>query len=134
MVVSHSNFVPLKEAGFIKVSESTTMVSRTVPDRTVSLRDLITRHNSGGQVKSFVPQYLGETSLIPVGFERMSLLERAEFAKDLPQFIANSQGRLMTMREVADKAAKEAAAQAKREEFLKLKAEFEPGTDSVPVS
>jgi len=125
MVYSHSNFVERRDAGAIKVIESNYQISRTVPDKTLTLRQLIERHNSGGMVKSFTPQYLGDASLIPVGFERMSLVERAELAKSLPAFIADSRGRLQTMKDAMLKASKEAEAAAKREEYLSLKKEFE---------
>lgn len=100
-------------------------VSRTIPDRSLTLRQLIDRHNSGGRVKSFDPVFLGESSVIPAHFERMSLVERAEFAKKLPDFIADSRGRLMTMRDARIKAEKEALAAQKRAEFEALKKEFE---------
>jgi len=125
MVASHSNYVQLRGDGSIKDKESNYKISVTVPDKTLSLRQLIERHNSGGSVKSFIPQYLGDTNLIPVGFERMSLVERAELAKSLPAFIADSRGRLQTMKDAILKASKESEAAAKREEYLALKKEFE---------
>jgi len=124
-IVSHSSYVFLRDSGAVKVVESNLMKSRTVPDRTLSLRQLIERHNSGGQVKSFLPQYLGNATVIPVGFERMSLVERAQFAKDLPHFIADGRGRLVTLRDSIDKAVRQAEADAKRAEYQKLKEEFE---------
>lgn len=105
--------------------EHTDKPSTTVPDRSLSLRDMITRHNSGGTVKSFTPVYLGETTQIPVGFENMSLLDRAELAQRLPDFIADSRGRLQTMRAVKLEAMKKAEAEKKRLEYEKLRAEFE---------
>lgn len=124
-IVSHSNYVTLRDNRYFKVREGNYKVSRTVPDRTLSLRQLIERHNSGGQVKSFLPQYLGEASVIPVQFERMSLVERAQYAKDLPQFIADGRGRLITLRESIERASKQAEAEKKRSEYLALKQEFE---------
>jgi len=108
-----------------KVKESNYQISVTVPDKTISLRDMITRYQTGGRVKSFTPHYLGDTELIPVGFERMDLVERAELAKNLPHFIADSRGRLQTMRQVREKAEKEALAQKKRLEYEELKKQFE---------
>lgn len=105
-------------------------VSVTVPDKTISLRDMITRHMSGGRVKSFTPVYLGETNLVPLGFERMDLLERAQFAKDLPHFIADSRGKLQTMRQQRERVEKEAVAAQKRAEYEALKKEF----DTPPLS
>lgn len=125
MIVSHSNYVSMAKAGLFQVKEVNLLPSVTVPDRTLSLRQLIDRHNSGGKVKSFLPSYLGDATVVPVGFERMSLIERADFAKQLPSFIADSRGRLITLRDAIDKASREAEAAAKREDYLKLKAEFE---------
>lgn len=106
--------------------EDNKLPSRTVPDKTISLRDMITRYQSGGKVKSFTPHYLGETSLIPPNFERMDLVERAQFAKELPHFIADSRGRLQTMRQAREAAEKQAAAEAKRREYEEMKKQFEP--------
>lgn len=108
--------------------ETNKMKSVTVPDKTLTLRDLINRHQSGGRVKSFTPVYLGDNNLIPMGFERLDLTERAEIAKALPEFIAAGRGRLMTLRQSIEKAEREYLAQKKREEFLALKQEFEPST------
>lgn len=101
------------------------MPSRTVPDKTISLRDMITRYQSGGKVKSFTPVYLGDANIIPPNFERMDLVERAQFAKELPHFIADSRGRLQTMRQAREAAEKEAAALAKRKEYEELRKQFE---------
>lgn len=101
------------------------MLSRTVPDKTISLRDMITRYQSGGKVKSFTPVYLGDANIIPPNFERMDLVERAQFAKELPHFISDSRGRLQTMRQAREAAEKEAAALAKRKEYEELKKQFE---------
>lgn len=108
--------------------EHTDKVSVTVPDRTLSLRDMITRHNSGGAVKSFTPVYLGETNQIPVGFEKMSLIDRAELAQKLPDFISTTRGRLQTMKAAKLEAMKKAEAEQKRSEYERLRAEFEAGT------
>lgn len=105
--------------------ERNQLPSVTVPDRTISLRDMITRHNSGGRVKSFDPVYLGDTNIIPMGFERMDLPERAQFLKDLPQFIADSRGRLQTMRQHREYSEKVEDAKRKRSEFEALKAELD---------
>lgn len=101
------------------------MVSVTVPDKTISLRDMITRYQSGGKVKSFTPVYLDEANVIPVGFERMDLTERAQFARDLPHFIADSRGRLQTLRQAREAAEKVAHAEAKRKEYEELRKQFE---------
>lgn len=105
--------------------EDNRMPSVTVPDKTVSLREMITRYQNGGKVKSFTPVYLEDTNLIPMGFERMDLLERAQFAKDLPHFIADSRGRLQTLRQAREMAEKQAAAEAKRKQYEELRKQFE---------
>lgn len=121
MIITHQNFSAWKAANKSAVLESNTMLSVTVPDRTLTLRQLIERHNSGGAVKSFVPSYLGDTNLIPVGFERMSLVERAEILKNLPHFISDARGKLITLREAAEKARKQAEADARMKEAPPLK-------------
>lgn len=99
--------------------------SVTIPDKTISLRDMITRYQTGGKVKSFTPVYLDDANLIPIGFERMDLVERAEFAKQLPNFIADSRGRLQTLRQAREAAEKQAAAEKKRKEYEELRKQFE---------
>lgn len=99
--------------------------SVTVPDKTISLRDMITRYQSGGKVKSFTPVYLDDANIIPIGFERMDLVERAQFAKELPNFIADSRGRLQTLRQAREQAEKAAQAEKKRKEYEELRKQFE---------
>lgn len=105
--------------------ESNYQKSVTVPDKTISLRDMITRYQNGGKVKSFTPVYLEDANVIPVGFERMDLMERAQFAKDLPNFIADSRGRLQTLRQAREAAEKQAVAEKKRKEYEELRKQFE---------
>lgn len=99
--------------------------SVTVPDKTISLRDMITRYQTGGKVKSFTPVYLDDANIIPIGFERMDLVERAQFAKELPNFIADSRGRLQTLRQAREVAEKQVAAEKKRKEYEELRKQFE---------
>lgn len=87
-----SNWTLTKESNF---GDST-----TVPDMTLSLRDLITRHMSGGRVSSFTPSYV-ESSMVPTNLERMSKVERAQMVKDLAIFQESTRGRIISLREAA---------------------------------
>lgn len=74
------------------------MKSVTIPDRTMTMRQLIERHQSGGTVKTFSPVFT-DSELLPDNFERMDNLERAKLLKDLGQFVVTTRGRLMTARQ-----------------------------------
>lgn len=81
--------------------------SMTVPDMSLSLRDLLNRHKSGGKVKVFEPVYTGENSMIPDGFERMDQMEKVELAKNVADFVRTTRGRIISAREAAKRAAYE---------------------------
>jgi len=84
--------------------ESNYGVSMTVPDMSLSLRDLINRHNAGGKVKVFDPVYTGENRLIPDNFERMDLIDKLSLAKEVGDFVKTSRGRLISARRAAEQA------------------------------
>lgn len=102
--------------------ESNSGVSLTVPDMTLSLRDLLNRHNSGGKVKTFEGVYVPPDSAIPLNLERMDKIERAQLGKDLADFVTTTRGRIVSARQkrerdahdamVIDRAAKSAAVKA----------------------
>lgn len=81
--------------------------SITVPDQALSLRELLDRHQNGGQVVQYKPTYLGENPDIPDGFEKMSKIERAEMAKGLADFVKDARGKLLSRREAEKRAADE---------------------------
>jgi len=88
-----------------RVSE---LPSNTVPDMTLTMRQMLDRHNSGGKVKTFHTVYTGDDSSIPVGLERMSKVERAQMAIDLRDFVATTRGGIISKREARKKAEQEA--------------------------
>jgi len=75
--------------------------STTVPDMSLSLRDLLNRHKAGGKVKVFEPVYTGENSMIPDDFERMDQMEKVELAKKVSDFVRTTRGRIISAREAA---------------------------------
>lgn len=110
----------LKPAGFTNGSNYKgpqktliTMPSKTVPDMSLSLRDLLDRHTRGGGVKTFNPVFTGENSRIPDGLELMSKVERAQLVKDTSDFIATTRGRMQSRKQQMDVAAREQALAAK---------------------
>lgn len=92
--------------------------SKTVPDMSLSLRDLLNRHNAGGTVKTFSPVYLPPDSIVPDNFEFMSRIDRQDLLNKLPDFIKRTRDGLVSARQarkdaaIADAAAKAAAAKA----------------------
>lgn len=104
-MINASNYDPKTKRG-----EVFTLPSKTVPDMSLSIRDLMERHKSGGQVKSFVPVYADET--VPVGLERMDKIERAAYARELADFVEVTRGKLVSAREARARAAADAAFEA----------------------
>jgi len=92
--------------------------SNTVPDQTLSMRDLLNRHNSGGKVKTFHTVYTGDDTSIPEGLERMSKLERAQMAMDLRDFVATTRGQIVSKREARKRAEADALIEKRVSEAL----------------
>lgn len=78
--------------------------SNTVPEQSLSMRQLLDRHNSGGKVKTFHTVYTGDDASIPIGLERMSKVERAQMAMDLRDFVATTRGQIVSKREARKRA------------------------------
>lgn len=100
---------------FIKQSSP----SLTVPDMSISLREMVARHESGGRVKVFRPEYVAEDSLIPIDFERLDLQDRVELSRKTADFIATTRGRMQTLRMQREQEARE------RQQYEALKAKYE---------
>lgn len=94
------------------VGELNSAPSQTVPDMSISLRELLNRHNSGGSVKTFSPVDVPEGSMIPIALERYSPTERAELAMQVADFIATTRGGIISARQAADRAAYDARVSA----------------------
>jgi len=82
-----------------------TLPSNTVPDMSLSLRDMLNRHMAGGKVKTFQTTNVPADSLVPVNFERMSALDMAELKQQTADFIATTRGRMQTARQSRERAA-----------------------------
>jgi len=89
-----------------------TLPSNTVPDMSLSLRELLNRHLAGGNVKTFQTANIGPNSLVPDNFERMSAIDLAEFKQQTADFIATTRGRMQTARQAREKASYERKLQA----------------------
>lgn len=87
------------------VRELFTLPSKTVPDMSLSIRDLVDRHKKGLNVKTFSPVYSERN----IGLERLDKIERAELAMQLSDFVATSRGRLLSARQKVKQDALEAA-------------------------
>lgn len=87
-----SNYNPLKVF-------RTWLPSRTVPDMSPSLRDMLNRHLNGGSVKTFLSANVPVGSnVIPDNLERLDALDRADLAERNADFIATTRGRMQTAR------------------------------------
>lgn len=76
-----------EEIGFIS-GETPYGESETIPDETLTLRELIRRHQSGQQVPVLDAQYeeMKENITFP-DVSKMTKIEAIEFGKDLTEFI-----------------------------------------------
>lgn len=78
--------------------------SLTVPDMTLSLRQLVDRHMRGQAVKTFTVANVPENSMIPDNLERMSALDRAEFSQQIADFQRVARGKLITAKQARQQA------------------------------
>lgn len=92
------------------VGEVFTMPSKAVPEQSISVRELFDRHKAGGLVKSYTPVFADDS--VPAGLERMSRIDRAAYAAELSDFVAEGRRNLITQRESRAKAAAEAVFEA----------------------
>lgn len=81
--------------------------SKTVPDMSLSIRDLFERHKSGGRSHSFTPVYCDDS--VPAGLERMDAIERKAYANELADFISTTRGQIISNRAARQQAAADAA-------------------------
>lgn len=103
--------------------------SLTVPDMTISLRQLVDNQKVGKAVKVFSPVY-DPNGDIPIGLERMDKIERAELARNTADFIKDQRGRLITAKQKLERDAYDAKLIAEHE--AKMKARTVPDViDSV---
>lgn len=80
------------------VSEKFTLPSKTVPDMSITVRDMLNRHLNGGSVKGFQTTNVPLDSMIPIGFEKMDIFDRAELKVQVADFIATTRGKMQTAR------------------------------------
>lgn len=76
--------------------------SCTVPDMTLSLRDLINRHKAGGRVTVYDPLYVRDSNILPPDFEKMDRIQRQELARSLSDFVETTRGRIITQRKARE--------------------------------
>jgi len=83
-------------------AETFTLPSLTVPDMTLTIRQMLDRHLHGGNVKVYPGSVAN--SAVPVNLERMSALDRADLAQRNADFIATTRGQLVTAKEARKRA------------------------------
>lgn len=102
--------------------------SKTVPDMSLSVREMYERNKVGGLTSVRPVFYSVGSNVLPENFERMDKVERAALLKALPDFIANSRGRLISAREQI----KSELTQRALEQRKILLAELRQQSESVP--
>lgn len=60
-----------------------TLPSLTIPDQTLSLKDLLARYVRGQDVPTFEPVYIDDETGVPVNFEKMTIQDRLDLAKEV---------------------------------------------------
>lgn len=109
-------------------AEKYTKPSVTVPDMSLSLRQMLERHKAGGNVKTFHVANVPQNSMIPDDFERMSQIDREVLKGQVADFIATTRGRMITAREAQRRAQFQKLIDAEAEKRLKALAEVNGGT------
>jgi len=102
------NAVNYHESRKVLETNPDNLPSQTVPDMSLTLRQMLDRHNSGGRVKSFEPVYVGESNVIPVDLERMDKIDLEVLRQRVADNIAVGRGTLISQREAKLRASKEA--------------------------
>jgi len=69
------------------IGERNGLPSLTQPSQTLSLRTLIERYTRGQSVETFQPTYTDDT-LIPDNYERLTEIERLEYAREMQSDLA----------------------------------------------
>lgn len=95
--------------------------SATVPDMTLSLRDLLNRHNSGSKVKTYEVAYSDQH----VGLERMDKIERQVMLNDLSDFVKTTRGKVISARQAREKEQADKAVIADYERKRKTRSDIE---------
>lgn len=103
------NLANYSDAVICRRKEVNNLPSNTVPDMSLSLRQLLDRHNSGGRVKTFEPVYASKDSQIPIDMEKMDKFERWSLSKRISDFIEVERGRIVSVRQAREAAAYKAA-------------------------
>jgi len=117
--VNRSNFVPSQ-------GEVNNKPSLTVPNQSISLREMLNRHLNGGAVKQYEGAYLQPDNPIPVGFESLSKIDNAQMLIDVSYVVTTTRGRIMTRRDLAEAARKRQEA-ADYQAFLDQRAQTKQG-------
>lgn len=97
--------------------------SLTVPDQSMRIEDMIARHLAGHNMARYQPEYVPENSPIPVNFERMDKIQRAQMLKEVSLFVKDTRGKLITAKQAAERAKFEQDVIARHEAEKAAKAE-----------
>lgn len=88
-----------EEEGCFPGMESNHLPSNTVPDMSMSIRDMLDKNARGGKVSTFEPVYADSTSHIPVGLENLDKFERWTLSNQIGDFIAAERGKIISARQ-----------------------------------
>lgn len=73
------------------IGETFTQPSLTIPDQSLSLRDLLERYVMGQNVEKFATVYNGDEDLVPLGIDRMDKMEKTDLARNIRKQIKQIQ-------------------------------------------
>lgn len=96
------NWFKYKRDLYLEDGLFTTQVSETVPDQTLSMKELVDRYVSGGIVpglRNYPEEFDTESELAEFDIEKMSTLDRARFLEDVKQQIQDNEAHLKQIRE-----------------------------------
>lgn len=96
-VDNYAYFDDLSAPGVMLVGEVFTKPSQTIPGQSMPLQDLLERYVRGQDVKVFSGQF-GVDEDLPDGIENMDPFERAEYAQDLANAVANKRAAMAARR------------------------------------
>lgn len=86
----------------ISGEKPTTKPSRTIPNQTLGMRELIERHTRGQEVPAFEPIYYGpQDQFNQSGWERLSKMDAATKALEIKQLVEDERQNLQNLRESA---------------------------------
>jgi len=93
--------------------------SKTVPDMSMKLYEMIERHQRGGSVKTYVGANVPTDSMVPIDLEMMDKVERKRLSGQVADFIATTRGKMMTAKQAEKQRQFDALVDERAKAFLR---------------